>query len=149
MTPTPQPDLYDSDFYAWTQAQADLLRQREWDSVDIDNLLEEIESLGRRERRELSSRLALVLGHLLKWQFQPNRRSNSWQATLREQRRQLRKVIKDNPSFQPKLPEFLTDAYESGLLLAVQQTNLDESTFPPVCPYSLEQVMDDRFLPEP
>jgi Domain of unknown function DUF29 len=145
----PATHLYDSDFYAWTQEQADLLRQREWDLVDIDNMLEEIESLGRRERRELSSRLAIVLGHLLKWQFQPDRRSHSWQATLREQRRQLRKVIKDNPSLKSELPEFLSDAYESGLLLAVQQTNLAESTFPQLCLYTLEQVMDDHFLPEP
>ena len=85
--------LYDADFYAWTQEQAKLLRQQKWESVDIANLIEEIETLGRQERRELKNRLGILLGHLLKWQYQPELRGNSWLATIREQRREVETLL--------------------------------------------------------
>lgn len=140
--------LYNVDFYAWTQEQANLLRAQKWEQVDIENLVEEIESLGRQERRELVNRLAVLLGHLLKWQFQPEKRGNSWLATIREQRRQATTLLQENPSLKPQLPEILQSAYEGGIDLAVRETDFDYETFPETCPYALQQILSADFLPE-
>jgi hypothetical protein len=140
-------DLYDTDFYAWTQKQAALLKQNHWAELDLPNLIEEIESLGRQEQRELRNRLSLVLGHLLKWQYQPTNRSNSWQATLREQRTQVRLLLEENPSLKPYLTEVMLVAYQLAQDLAVRETGLDYTTFPAECPYSLTQALDDGFYP--
>lgn len=139
--------LYDSDFYAWTQEQAKLLRENKWDLVDVMNLIEEIETLGRQERKELRNRLGILLGHLLKWQYQSENRSNSWLATIQEQRREVENLIQENPSLKPYLTEALPVAYKSGLDLAVRETNLPYATFPENCSYTLEQVLDAGFLP--
>lgn len=140
--------LYDSDFYAWTQEQAKLLRQQKWESVDIANLIEELETLGRQERRELKNRLGILLGHLLKWQYQPELRGNSWLATIREQRREVETLLQENPSLKPYLGEVIQKAYASGLDLAVRETNLPYATFPEICPYTLEQALDNEFFPD-
>ncbi len=140
--------LYNSDFYAWTQEQARLLKETKWDLVDVVNLIEEIETLGRQERRELRNRLGVLLGHLLKWQYQSENRSNSWLATIREQRRQIEMLLQESPSLQPYLEEALQTGYEDGIDLAVRETNLPYKTFPETCPYALRQVMDAQFLPE-
>jgi len=140
--------LYDADFYAWTQEQAKLLRDRQWDQVDLENIIEEIESLGRQERSELRNRLTVLLGHLLKWQFQPNMRSRSWRMTIREQRRQIREHIEENPSLQPYIPEAMNKAYEGGKMLAASETSLETEAFPEGCPYSFEEAIDDSFFPD-
>lgn len=140
--------LYDSDFYAWTQEQSQLLRAQQWQQLDIENLVEEIESLGRQERRELTNRLAVLLGHLLKWQFQPEKRGNSWLATIREQRRQAITLLQENPSLKPQLAEILQTAYESGVDLAVRETDFAYETFQKTCPYALQQILSSDFLPE-
>lgn len=101
--------LYDQDFYAWTQQQAELLRSGTWERLDIDNLVEEIESLGRQQRQELENRLGVLLGHLLKWRFQPDMRSRSRTATIREQRQQIQDLLDDNPSLKPYLQEAIID----------------------------------------
>ncbi|MCA1992008.1 MAG: DUF29 domain-containing protein [Coleofasciculus sp. S288] len=139
--------LYESDFYAWTQQQAKLLQEEKWSYLDVPNLVEEIESLGRQERREQRNRLGILIGHLLKWQFQPENRSKSWLATIREQRKQVLDLIDESPSLQPYLPEALIKAYESGLNLAVCETSLNYKAFPSDCPYSSEQVLDAEFFP--
>jgi Domain of unknown function DUF29 len=141
-------DLYERDFYAWTKAQAELLRQGTWEQLDLPNLIEEIESLGRQERQELRNRLGILLGHLLKWQYQPAHRSNSWRATIQEQRTRLQLVLNDNPSLKPYLPEAIEIGYRLGQSQAVQETGLDHETFLPDCPYSPEQILDDGFFPE-
>ena len=140
-------NLYTTDFYAWTQAQVQGLRSRRWDQVDLDNLVEEIESLGRQERRELVNRLAILLGHLLKWQFQPERQGNSWLATLREQHLQIKLLFQENPSLKPYLEEALATAYGLGIAVATRETNLPFATFPERCPYALAQVLDEGYLP--
>jgi hypothetical protein len=140
--------LYTTDFYAWTQEQARLLRDRGWDQVDVENLIEEVESLGRQERRELINRLGILLGHLLKWEFQPDRRSNSWRATIREQRRQIQRLLQDNPSLKPDLLAALQDAYESGRDLAIEEANLPDENFPEHCPYRFEQAIEAEFFPD-
>lgn len=138
---------YDVDFYAWTQEQAKLLKARQWDAIDVENLIEEIETLGRQERRELRNRLAVLLGHLLKWQFQPEQPSRSWQATIREQRRKINDLMQESPSLPSSIADILSTAYEDGIDLAVQDTNLPDEIFPATCPYTLEQMLDRAFLP--
>jgi hypothetical protein len=141
--------LYESDFYAWTQEQVSLLRQGAWDHLDISNLIEEVDSLGKQQRQELRNRLGVLLGHLLKWQFQSTARSKSWQATLREQRRRVIDLIAENPSLKPYLPEAIAKAYEDGLDLVVQETPLDYADLPEQCPYEMDSIFDFTFFPEP
>ena len=142
--------LYEADFYAWTQEQAKLLRAQQWELVDIENLIEEIETLGRQERRELRNRLTVLLGHLLKWQFQPEKRSNSWLAPIREQRREVETLLQENPSLKSylaDLAEALQLGYQAGVDLAFRETELPYETFPEICPYALEQILSSEFLP--
>ncbi|MBD2182158.1 DUF29 domain-containing protein [Planktothrix sp. FACHB-1355] len=139
--------LYETDFYAWTQEQAKFLRDGIWNCLDIANLVEEIASLGKQERQELINRLGVLLGHLLKWEFQSELRSKSWLATIREQRRRIHRLLKESPSLKPFLPEALEEGYQDGLDLAVRETSLDYEGFPVECSYSLEQVLDSEFFP--
>lgn len=139
--------LYNIDYYAWTQEQAKLLKERNWEKIDVDNLIEEIENLGRQERKDLRNRLGILLGYLLKWQYQPKYHSNIWQATIREQRRRIIGLLTESPSLQPYFEEILQVSYEDGIDLAVRETNLPYSTFPVACPYTLEQTLDAEFLP--
>jgi len=139
--------LYDKDFYAWTQEQASLLHSRQWSQLDLLNLVEEIESLGRQERRELINRLSVLIGHLLKWQYQSHRRTRSWIATIAIQRLEITELIEESPSLKPDLEAALRQAYLKAINLAIQETNLPNRTFPPNCPYSLEEILDDRFYP--
>lgn len=141
--------LYEADFYAWTQQQIELLKEQAWHSLDVQNLIEELADLGRRERQELRNRECVLLGHLLKWQFQPQQRSNSTLATIREQRREVDLLLRENPSLKPYLPEPLQLAYQAGQdLVAVRETGLPYETFRSECPYSLETVLDEAFLPD-
>ena len=140
--------LYEIDFYAWTQEQAILLREQKWSQVDLANVLEEIESLGRQQRQELRNRLGILLGHLLKWQFQPDHRSKSGWATIREQRYRIRKLLDENLSLKPHILEAIAYGYELGLALVVQETPLDYGDLPENCLYLLEQILDDAFFPD-
>src|SRR5712692_9395842 len=102
---------YDDDFFAWTEEQARLLRAGELAEIDALNLAEEIESVGRSDRREIRSRLIVLLAHLLKWRFQPDEESASWRATIREQRDQIELILEDSPSLRPVVTERLAKAY--------------------------------------
>jgi hypothetical protein len=139
---------YDADFYQWTQQQAALLRAGELPALDLEHLAEEIEGMGARDRRELISRLAVLLAHLLKWQYQRELRSASWQRTIDEQRRQIELVLEDSPSLKARLEEFIARAYRDSVRAAVRDTGFIDSPFPQVCPYSVEQILDTEFLPE-
>jgi hypothetical protein len=141
------PNLYETDFYAWIQEQAKLLRHQQWSKLDLPNLIEEIESLGKQQRAELRNRLKVLIGHLLKWEYQPERRSRSWLMTLRIQRRDTQELLEENPSLKPYLEEALQKIYESGRDLAVGETNLPLKTFPENCPYTLEEIFRDGFYP--
>ncbi|MGI0487475.1 DUF29 domain-containing protein [Pantanalinema rosaneae CENA516] len=140
-------NLYETDFYAWTQTQALLLRNRQWSQLDWLNLIEEIEALGKQQRQELRNRLSVLIGHLLKWQYQPQCRSRSWLATIRIQRREILQLLKDSPSLKPYLAEALLDAFENGKDLAIADTNLPITTFPSACPYTNDEILADRFYP--
>ena len=135
--------LYDQDFYAWTQRQIDLLKTQQWEQVDVDNLIEEIDSLGKQERRELCNRLSILLGHLLKWHYQPEARSKSWFYTIKEQRIRIIRHLKDNPSLKPYLDEAIIIGYEDGLLLFGKETPLDPKQLPQACPFSKAQIFEE------
>jgi hypothetical protein len=141
---------YDHDFYAWTQQQADLLRAKRWRELDYDNLAEELEALGKRDRRELQRRLEVLVMHLLKWRYQPERRerSRSWRSTIREQRRRLTRLLQDSPSLRSEVPAFLDDGYPYARGMAVDETALPPETLPATCPWTAAQVLDDAFWPE-
>ena len=138
---------YERDFYAWAIAQAALLRAGRLSEADIGNIAEEIESMGRSEKRELVNRLTVLLTHLLKWQVQPALRGNSWRLTILEQRGQLIEHLKDNPSLKGVFPEAFATAYRFALLVAQRETGLPEAAFPAICPWSGDQVMAEGFLP--
>jgi len=139
---------YNADFYGWTQEQASLLKAGRLSELDIDNLLEEVETMGRSEKRELDSRLTVLLIHLLKWQYQPIRRGRSWQLTIKGQRINFSETLDENPSLKPQLDTILKRAYAKSIIKAAQETALDEQTFPSVCPWSLSQILDDNFYPD-
>jgi Domain of unknown function DUF29 len=139
--------LYEQDFHAWTLQQAELLRERKFECADIDNIAEEIESMGKREKRELVSRLAVLLMYLLKWQFQPGLRSNSWRLTIKAQRRILNRHLKDNPSLKSHLDQAMFDAYGDAIIEAQRETGLAEPTFPETCPFTFDQTINDGFSP--
>lgn len=140
--------LYEQDFYAWANEQAGLLRAGKLSEADIAHIAEEIESMGKTEKRELISRLKVLLMHLLKWRFQPGGRSTSWRLTIAEQRREVVDHLADNPSLKARLPETMESAYGGAVLAAARETNLDLDIFPSVCPWSFEQVIDRNFWPE-
>ena len=139
---------YEADLYAWTQHLAALLRARRADAVDWDNLAEEIESLGARDRRELESRLAIILLHLLKWQFQPGRRGSSWRKSIQTQRREIAAILKQSPSLRREVPELMMDAFRYALVVAQEQSGLPGDAFTSSCPYAPQQVLDRGYMPE-
>ena len=140
-------NLYEHDFYAWANEQATLLRTGNLSAADIEHIAEEIESMGKTEKRELVNRLSVLIAHLLKWQFQSSFRSKSWFRTIREQRFRLQRHMVDNPSLKSSLNEAINDGYRLAVIIATDETNLDEATFPPTCPWSFDQLMDERFWP--
>lgn len=143
-----QSDLYEHDFYAWANEQAALLRAGKLAEADIANIAEEIESMGRSEKRELVNRLATLLLHLLKWQFQPAMRGNSWRLSAKEQRLRLADHLDDNPSLKAHLPSAIAHAYRLALVEAERETGLAESVFPATCSWSFDEIMDEAFRPD-
>jgi hypothetical protein len=139
---------HEEDVYGWAIHTAKLLRNGKLNEVDFDNVIEEIEALGRSEKYELIKRLSLVISYLLKWQYQPTMRGHSWIYSLKEQRKQVKIHSKDNPSLKSKLDEILIDAYDLAISKAAKETSLDEKTFPKKCPYTFDQIMDDNFYPK-
>ena len=136
---------YEIDFYAWTQKQAELLRNKDINSLDWENIAEEIESMGRSEKRQLKNRLKVLIMHLLKWQFQPNLRSRSWQLTIKEQRLQLEELLSENPSLKSSLEDIKEKAYPLAIIAAEKETGL--SIFPTICPYKIQDILAYEFLP--
>jgi hypothetical protein len=133
---------YEEDFAAWLKAQADLLRQRRFDDLDVENLAEEVESVGRSEFRSLESALELILLHMMKWDYQVERRGNSWRNTIHEQRRQVAKLLRDNPSFKSRLEEAVSDAYAGVPDKVDTATGVPAHRLPSGCPYSWDEIMN-------
>lgn len=141
-------DLYDKDAYTWALQQADALRRRSANEVDWDNVAEEIESVGKSEARELVNRYVVLLCHLLKWRFQPERRGASGEVTIRTQRGLIERHLEDNPGLKPRRDEFFARAYFEARAEAVLQTGLPPETFPETNPYTLGEAMDEGFWPD-
>jgi hypothetical protein len=138
---------YEDDLFAWTQEQAALLRAHAVDGIDWENLAEEVESMGRRDRRELKSRLRVILLHLLKWQAQPKLRGGSWRKTLLTQRVEIRDLLQQSPSLRREVPGLMRDAYLDAVKEAVGETGLRADVFPDTCPYAPDDVLDEDHLP--
>jgi Domain of unknown function DUF29 len=139
---------YQTDYYGWTVEQAELLKTGHWQEIDIKNLIEEVESMGRSEKRSLESRMIVLITHLLKWQYQPVRRGKSWELTIKGQRVNCLDVLEDNPSLKSKLDELFIKAYYRAKLEAAKETGLDEDYFPEECPYTLNQLFDSKYYPD-
>jgi Domain of unknown function DUF29 len=140
---------YDEDFYAWSREQARLLREGRLNEIDAESIAEEIESLGKSDRRELRSRLTVLLTHLLKWHFQPEHRSGSWRSTIREQRRQMDELLDDSPSLRPTVGEALGKAYADARANAADECGQAIDAFPTECPYTTDELIDLGFWPGP
>lgn len=143
-------ERYEQDFYLWTQQQAALLREGKWQDLDYTNLAEEIESVGRSDKRELSNRLKVLVLHLLKWQYQPvgPEQGHSWEDTIWEQRGQITAILDDSPSLQREVPGRLPQQYLAARRKAIRDTRLPEGTFPPTCPWTPAQILNEDFWPE-
>jgi uncharacterized protein DUF29 len=139
---------YEYDFYTWTQAQAASLRAKDWAALDAANLAEEIESLGNEQAHAVESHLVIVLTHLLKWCYQPQRRSRGWRTSMRVGRQQIVRRLRRNPGLRPDLSMMLTYAYADARTRAMDETSLPLATFPEVCPWTVDQVLNGEFLPE-
>jgi len=135
---------YQNDFYSWTQQQAAFLKARQFNELDFDNLIEEIENIRRSEKRALESRLAVLLQHLLKWHYQ----RRSWQLTIKAQRLECAKLLKTNPGLKSELNEILADAYQLAVVKAAKETKFDEAVFPVECPWLLSQITHIDFYPD-
>jgi hypothetical protein len=140
---------YDQDLYSWSLEQAKLLRERKFDQIDLEHIIEEIEDMSKSEKRALESFLETLLMHLLKWQYQPFYiGKRSWKFTIIEQRKRITRHLKENPGLKSKLPEVIDSAYEYAVSGAVRETGLIPETFPETCPWEYEQFIDPEFWPE-
>jgi len=143
-------DVYDTDFYTWTQEQAARLRDRQTQALDYEHLAGDVESLGISQQHALESHLEVVLTHLLTWCYcstRPDAR-RSWRLTIREQRRQLARLLHHNPSLRSTVPAVVTESYPHARLMALDATEEPSPTFPETCPWTPEQVLEAEFWPE-
>ena len=140
--------LYDTDFHAWATEQAALLRAGKLSEADIENIAEEIESMGKNERNELVSRLTVLLVHLMKWRYQPELRGRSWRLTIEQQRLHLEDHLADNPSLKSQIDTLIAKAYRHARIETERETHLERATFPSTCPFTFDQAMDPNFWPD-
>ncbi len=141
-------NLYDKDFVAWADQQALLLEQGRWSELDLVNLIEEVRDLGNRHRDALESQLTRLLMHLLKWQYQPERRCGSWLGTIKEARKQIARAIRKHSVLALHAQKIWLESYLNAREDAADDTGIPDDTFPLNCPYTLEQVLERDFLPE-
>ena len=142
-----KPSLYDADFHRWTHEQADLLRQGRFADLDIENVVEEIETLGRSEQRELESAYRLIAMHLLKLIVQPSHVSRSWLNTIVRERNTAERTLDESPSLRGKRDALFAHAYRQARKEAASETGLPLASFPEEPPFSLTEVEDETFLP--
>ncbi len=141
--------LYDVDFFDWTQRTAQLIREGRLHEIDAEHVAEEIEDMGKRDRREIRSRLTVLVMHLLRWQLQPERRqSSSWRATIVEQRMQLTLVLNDSPSLRSVARKERARLYAAAVRSAILETRMEPSSFPLSCPFTVEEILNPDFYPE-
>ncbi|CCQ63979.1 DUF29 domain-containing protein [Crocosphaera watsonii] len=138
--------LYDTDYYLWLQQTAKSLASRDFTTLDLDNLLDEIESLGKREKKAIKSKLRIVILHLLKWNYQVNKRSQSWIYSIAEHRQRLYDDFETSPSLKRYCQDIFLQVYQEGRKLAAKETGLSLNHFPETCPFSLENILDENWL---
>ncbi|AFZ13969.1 protein of unknown function DUF29 [Crinalium epipsammum PCC 9333] len=143
---TPPQNLYKQDYYMWLNITAQQLRDRQFDDVDLDNLIEELEAMSGSQRRELKNRLIILLMHLLKYQYQPSRRSSSWVRTIWEQFYQIESLLEDSPSLKPYYEEIFNDCYLKAIPAASSETKLPIKTFPSLSPFFPQDVTNPDFI---
>lgn len=139
--------LYESDFYLWLSTTAQLLRDRNFSALDIDNLIEEIEGMARKEKQALKSNLRILLMHLLKWQYQTEKQTNSWRFTIREHRKRIKNLLEDSPSLKPYYLDIFVESYQDARELAADETGLSLDTFSVDSPFTPEEVLNEDYLP--
>ena len=142
--------LYKQDFYRWTREQAALLEARQFDTLDMVNLVEEIMSLGLSQKHALGSHLKNLVMHLLTWHYQPSERQtgHSWRSSIYNARDDIAVILEDSPSLRREVPGLLTRRYPTARMLAHDETGLPLATFPQECPWTAEQILDDDFWPD-
>ncbi len=140
--------LYNEDFFLWAQEQARLLREKRFDELDLDNLIDEVGGVARSDKRQIRKRTTVLVAHLLKWKFQPGRRMPSWQRTIRDQRMEIEGVLEDSPSLRPYPGEIFAKIYGAARSQAAEETGIDFTLFPETPPFTIEQALDDDFLPK-
>ena len=143
-----QTKLYEQDFCLWIETTANLLKERRFSQLDIENLIEEIETMGRSEKNALESNLIVVFLHLLKWQYQPDKRSRSWKSSIFEHRIRIHKAFKNSPSLKPFFANVFTECYQYGRKRASIETGLSLTAFPTESPFTMDEILDEDFLPE-
>ncbi|MBF0317936.1 MAG: DUF29 domain-containing protein [Nitrospirae bacterium] len=141
-------DLYDVDFYQWAFYNADLLRQGRFTEIDLENIIEELESMGRNNKRELASRLMVLTMHLLKWQYQQKRRGESWSTTIGNQRTEIKLLLTDNPSLKNNIEAIIAKGFIEAKRRFEKETGINTRELPETCPYTFEQLIDHGFWPE-
>lgn len=140
---------YETDIVAWANEQAALLRAGKLDQIDIEHISDEVEDVGKSEQRELSSRMAVLLSHLLKWQFQPSHRGVSWEATIHTQRNSIARRVQKTPSLKASLSDvdWWADAWDDAVEAASKETGMAYTEFPETCPWAEDQVLRQDFFP--
>jgi hypothetical protein len=140
-------EMYDLDFAEWALLNAELLRSGRVSEADLEHIAEEIEAMGKRERRTLHNRCVRLIEHLLKWQHQPERRGSSWRRTIINQREGIQVLLDENPSFRPGWPGVVAEAYDHAVKIVSVVTKRPRAEFPAGCPFTLDQLLDEEFLP--
>lgn len=148
---------YDKDFYAWTMENAELLRQKKFEEIDVEHLAEEVESMGKSEKREIISHLSILIAHLLKLhykekhvirKYEEGQSVNSWVSSIRNARNEIIDLLEDSPSLKVKLSEGFEKAYQRAIIIAADETGILKYEFQKRCPFTLEQCLEENFLPE-
>ncbi|PSP16096.1 MAG: DUF29 domain-containing protein [Cyanobacteria bacterium QS_8_64_29] len=140
--------LYETDYARWLDETIEQLKAREFDALDLSNLIEELADMGCSQKQALASNLELLLRHLLKWKYQPTQQTPSWRLTIRERRKQIRRLLRDSSSLKPELERRLPEEYANARELAADETGLSLDWFPTQPPFGIEQALDDRFWPQ-
>ena len=140
-------NLYDKDYYLWLEETVQLLQEGKFTDLDIFNLIEEIKDMGRSEKNALESNLIVLLMHLLKWKYQPEKQSGSWRRSIREHRRRILKAFKNSPSFKRYLEVVFDESYQEARKQAADETGRSLNTFPKNCPFKIEEIIDSEYLP--
>ena len=140
-------NTYENDFYGWTRTTVALLKQKKYQEADMDHIIEELEEMGGSYENQLINRLAILIAHLLKWQFQPDFRDRSWSGTIKEQRNKINRLMRKNPSLKSKISEALQEGFDDSKNIIEKETPIEMNLLPQECPYTFEQITDHEFYP--